>query len=226
MMLRSRGERSGRFHRSPRRGPCVYLASAGATIRTSSSVSIGGRAFDLGVTAVLSAWAKDETINESDAIAAVRSFMIASFRACTEWWRLTRFPENFSRAGRYSPQRRSFGEERLARVVCAGSLAGFCELARKRWAAPVSSSLLVPKARALGCRDLRGNQQALLRVLRLALRLRGVALALTRFHCTRLCLSNVRRAMGSSSVSSTVLLVADLFQPINVLTVKLLLNGD
>jgi hypothetical protein len=32
--------------------------------------------------------------------------------------------------------------------------------------------------------------------------------------------------MVSSSVSSAVLLVANLFHPINVLTVKLLLNGD
>jgi hypothetical protein len=37
------------------------------------------------VTAVLSAWAKGETIKESDAIAAVRSFMFASFRQWTAW---------------------------------------------------------------------------------------------------------------------------------------------
>jgi hypothetical protein len=38
-------------------------------------------------------------------------------------------------------------------------------------------------------------------------------------------LSHGRRPPGSSSVSSAVLLVADLFHPINVLTVNLLLNG-
>src|SRR3989442_3748011 len=48
MMLRSRGERSGRFHRSPSRRPWVYLSSAGATRRTSSSVGRGGRTLGVG----------------------------------------------------------------------------------------------------------------------------------------------------------------------------------
>src|SRR2546423_13052524 len=34
-MLRSRGDRSGRFHRSPRTGPFVYRSRAGETIVTS-----------------------------------------------------------------------------------------------------------------------------------------------------------------------------------------------
>src|SRR5262245_18545151 len=37
-MLRSRGDRAGRFQTSPRRAPCVYFARAGATIRTSSFI--------------------------------------------------------------------------------------------------------------------------------------------------------------------------------------------
>jgi hypothetical protein len=37
------------------------------------------------VTVIGSAWAKEETTNESDAIAAVRSFMFASFRQCMAW---------------------------------------------------------------------------------------------------------------------------------------------
>jgi hypothetical protein len=82
----------------------VYLSSAGATIRTSSSVSTGGRAFDLGATAVLSAWAQAETIQESDAIAAARSFILASFRkgtnaGCAE----ALLPKNIELAGRCLP---------------------------------------------------------------------------------------------------------------------------
>src|SRR5436309_13231413 len=46
-MLRSRGARPGRFHTSPSRRSCVYFSSAGATIRTSLNVSIGGTPFDL-----------------------------------------------------------------------------------------------------------------------------------------------------------------------------------
>ena len=90
MMLRSRGDKSGRFHRSPSSRPCRYLASAGATICASSSVSMGGRVSDLGVTVLWSAWAKDEASKESDAMAAVRRFFCASFRQCMAWERRKR----------------------------------------------------------------------------------------------------------------------------------------
>jgi len=49
MTLRSRGARPGRFHTSPRRVPCVYLSSAGETVRISSRVSEGVGAFDIEV---------------------------------------------------------------------------------------------------------------------------------------------------------------------------------
>src|SRR5438105_12098629 len=71
MMLRSRGTRLGRFHTSPRRRSCVYLSSAGATIRTSSRVRID---FDIGMAFVSSALA-DEVIRASDAIIAARIFI-------------------------------------------------------------------------------------------------------------------------------------------------------
>src|SRR5439155_12606636 len=38
-MLRSRGERPGRFHKSPKTRSCAYWSSAGATIRTSLRIS-------------------------------------------------------------------------------------------------------------------------------------------------------------------------------------------
>ena len=46
------------------------------------------------------------------------------------------------------------------------------------------------------------------------------------FHGTRLGLSHVRRAKGSASLSSAVLLVGDLFQPFNVFPIDGSRNGD
>ena len=48
-MLRSRGDRSGRFHKLSLIAICVYFSSAGETTRISSSVSAERGRFELGV---------------------------------------------------------------------------------------------------------------------------------------------------------------------------------
>ena len=50
-MLRSRRDGSGRFQRSPTMASCMYLSNAGKTIRTSSNIGTGRRAFELSETA-------------------------------------------------------------------------------------------------------------------------------------------------------------------------------
>src|SRR5882757_6529500 len=58
-MLRSRGERPGRFHRSAM-GPAAYFSRPGATIRTSSDIDM----------VFCSAWADEEATRKSDAMVA------------------------------------------------------------------------------------------------------------------------------------------------------------
>src|SRR5215207_5446743 len=72
-MLRSRGARPGRFQSSPT-GPCAYFSRAGATIRTSSGVSL--RPATLGCCAS----ADDEAMRKSDARVAARGFIVISER--------------------------------------------------------------------------------------------------------------------------------------------------
>src|SRR2546430_1182693 len=75
-MLRSRGERPGRFHTSPRRRSCVYLSRAGATIRTSSGENIGlppGPVF-------VWEWTANAAMSNSDTKVAAIAFISAFFR--------------------------------------------------------------------------------------------------------------------------------------------------
>jgi hypothetical protein len=48
-MLRSRGDKSGRFHKLPTITSSVYLSSAGETLRTSSDVSAERGEFDAAI---------------------------------------------------------------------------------------------------------------------------------------------------------------------------------
>src|SRR3954452_22726754 len=77
-MLRSRGARLGRFHRSPSSVPCAYFARAGATVRTSSSVSME---LLLGIVCVVLACPDAEATRESAASAAARRLMSNSRRS-------------------------------------------------------------------------------------------------------------------------------------------------
>src|SRR5947199_8422529 len=77
-MLRSRGERPERFHKSPSTVPCVYFSRAGAAIRMSFSGRI----------AFAPDWAYGspvgKPIRNSDAIVAASSFISIGSRAATE----------------------------------------------------------------------------------------------------------------------------------------------
>src|SRR5207244_11068607 len=71
-MPRSRGERPGRFHRSPKTRSCAYWSSAGATIRTSLRVSMEcAPGFDF----VGLLCADDAQMRQSDASVAARTFI-------------------------------------------------------------------------------------------------------------------------------------------------------
>src|SRR5258708_11659 len=63
-MLRSRGERPGRFHRSAM-GPVAYFPRPGAPIWISSDIDM----------VVCSAWADDETTRKSDAMVVNKLLM-------------------------------------------------------------------------------------------------------------------------------------------------------
>src|SRR5439155_26444672 len=76
-MLRSRGARPGRFHRSAKTRSCAYLSSAGATILTSSRLTIE---FDFGMAFLSCAWV-DELTSVSEVIATTSSLMSASLKS-------------------------------------------------------------------------------------------------------------------------------------------------
>src|SRR2546422_3848402 len=75
-MLRSRGERPGRFHTSPKRRPCVYFSRAGATVRIPSGGSIG---FSPCSALTCWPWADDAAIRRSVASVVVKTFISTSF---------------------------------------------------------------------------------------------------------------------------------------------------
>jgi len=78
MRLRSRGDRSGRFHRSSRRGPCVYRSSAGETSAHPQASALAAAPPILACPLAWSAWATEETSKASDAMTAAKTFHFLS----------------------------------------------------------------------------------------------------------------------------------------------------
>ena len=128
------------------RGPCVYLSSAGATIRTSSSVSIGGRASDLGVTILWSAWATEKRPSKKATQRPQQNVYFAPFIVSGVSGAEALLPENnFSRAGR-ARQRRVIVVTYYAPALYVRSIDGLWEFDRERSRSASSLRSLCQKA--------------------------------------------------------------------------------